>query len=68
MMNFHFSPWEATKGLERERRWKSMKPCRFEDRIDDYLLNRLPEDQTAEFEEHYFNCARFAELRRGQRS
>jgi len=62
-MNFHFSPWEATKGLERERRWKSMKPCRFEDRIDDYLLNRLPEDQTAEFEEHYFNCAPcFAEL------
>jgi len=63
MMNFHFSPWEATKGLERERRWKSMKPCGFEDRVDDYLLNRLPEDQAAEFEEHYFNCAPcFAEL------
>jgi hypothetical protein len=49
--------------MERERRWKSMKLCRFKDRIDDYLLNRLPEDQAAEFEEHYFNCAPcFAEL------
>ncbi|MDH4196606.1 MAG: anti-sigma factor [Candidatus Aminicenantes bacterium] len=40
-----------------------MKSCRFENRIDDYLLNRLPEDKAAEFEEHYFNCAPcFAEL------
>jgi len=63
MMNFHFSPWEATKGLEHGKRWKSMKSCRFRDRIDDYLLNRLPEDTAAEFEEHYFNCpACFAEL------
>jgi len=63
MMNFHLSPWEATKGLERGKRWKSMKLCRFKDRIDDYLLNRLSEDKAAEFEEHYFNCAGcFAEL------
>lgn len=40
-----------------------MRVCRYRDRIDDYLLNRLPEDQAAEFEEHYFNCAAcFAEL------
>jgi hypothetical protein len=33
-----------------------MKKCKFEDLIDDYLLNRLPEERTEEFEEHYFNC------------
>ncbi len=40
-----------------------MRSCRFETRIDEYLLNRLPEDEAAEFEEHYFNCAPcFADL------
>lgn len=33
-----------------------MKKCTFEDRIDDYLFNRLDEDKKREFEEHYFNC------------
>jgi hypothetical protein len=33
-----------------------MKKCKFEDIIDDYLLNRLPEERKEEFEEHYFNC------------
>jgi len=33
-----------------------MTMCRFEQKIDDYLLNRLKEEEKAEFEEHYFNC------------
>ena len=33
-----------------------MKTCRYEDWIDRYLLGRLGEKETAEFEEHYFNC------------
>lgn len=34
-----------------------MRKCRYEDQIDDYLLNKLPETQKEEFEEHYFNCS-----------
>jgi hypothetical protein len=34
-----------------------MKTCRFEQKIDDYLLGRIKEEEKAEFEEHYFNCA-----------
>jgi hypothetical protein len=33
-----------------------MRKCKFEDLIDDYLLNRLDEDKKKKFEEHYFNC------------
>lgn len=33
-----------------------MKKCKFEELIDDYLMNRLAEDRKEEFEEHYFNC------------
>jgi len=33
-----------------------MKDCKFEEFIDDYLLNRLAEDKKDKFEEHYFNC------------
>ena len=34
-----------------------MRKCQYEDQIDDYLLNRLPEHQKDEFEKHYFNCS-----------
>jgi hypothetical protein len=33
-----------------------MRKCKFEDLIDDYLLNKLDEDKKKKFEEHYFNC------------
>jgi hypothetical protein len=33
-----------------------MKTCKFENLIDDYLINRLNEEKRGEFEEHYFNC------------
>jgi hypothetical protein len=33
-----------------------MRKCKFEDLIDDYLLNKLDEDKKQKFEEHYFNC------------
>ena len=33
-----------------------MIKCKFEDLIDDYLLNRLSEANRENFEEHYFNC------------
>lgn len=33
-----------------------MRKCKFEDLIDDYLLNKLDEDNKKKFEEHYFNC------------
>jgi hypothetical protein len=33
-----------------------MKECKYKELIDDYLFNRLSEDQKTEFEEHYFNC------------
>ena len=33
-----------------------MRKCKFEDLIDDYLLNRLDEDKREKFEVHYFNC------------
>lgn len=33
-----------------------MKKCKFEELIDDYLLNKLAEDRKEELEEHYFNC------------
>jgi len=40
-----------------------MKKCKYENYIDEYLLDKLrPEDQT-EFEEHYFICPHcFAQL------
>lgn len=41
-----------------------MNRCRFEDKIDGYLLNRLEGTEKDEFEEHYFNCdACFQRLR-----
>jgi len=33
-----------------------MKKCKFEELIDDYLMNRLAEDRKEKFEQHYFNC------------
>lgn len=33
-----------------------MKKCRYEDKIDEYLLNRLEGTERDAFEEHYFNC------------
>ncbi len=33
-----------------------MRNCKFEQMIDEYLLNRLTEDEKSTFEEHYFNC------------
>ncbi|MFB0565066.1 MAG: zf-HC2 domain-containing protein [Candidatus Aminicenantaceae bacterium] len=33
-----------------------MRRCKFEDSIDDYLLNKLSEGDRERFEEHYFNC------------
>jgi len=41
----------------------AMKKCKYENYIDEYLLDKLrPEDQT-EFEEHYFICPHcFAQL------
>jgi len=33
-----------------------MRKCKFEDLIDNYLLNRLDEEKKKKFEEHYFNC------------
>lgn len=35
-----------------------MKKCKFENLIDDYLLNRIDDKQKESFEEHYFNCSR----------
>lgn len=34
-----------------------MRKCKYEDLIDDYLLNRLSEAERGKFEEHYFNCS-----------
>lgn len=39
-----------------------MKQCRQKNRIDDYLFNRLSEEKTREFEEHYFNCPECFEI------
>ena len=33
-----------------------MKNCKFNELIDNYLLNRLSEEEKNKFEEHYFNC------------
>lgn len=33
-----------------------MRNCKFDEMIDEYLLNRLTEDEKSTFEEHYFNC------------
>lgn len=33
-----------------------MRECKFKELIDDYLLNRLTEDDKNKFEEHYFSC------------
>jgi hypothetical protein len=37
-------------------RKSAMRECKFRELIDDYLLNRLAEDDRNKFEEHYFNC------------
>lgn len=34
-----------------------MKTCDYEARIDKYLLGKLETKESAEFEEHYFNCS-----------
>lgn len=34
-----------------------MKKCSYEARIDKYLLGKLEAKESAEFEEHYFNCS-----------
>ena len=34
-----------------------MKECNYEKLIDDYLLNRLPEEKKKMFENHYFICS-----------
>jgi hypothetical protein len=34
-----------------------MKTCRYESWIDGYLLGKLSEKETGEFEKHYFECA-----------
>jgi hypothetical protein len=34
-----------------------MKSCSQENRIDDYLLERMDESERTRFEEHYFNCS-----------
>jgi len=34
-----------------------MNKCKFESLIDEYLFNRLDEDQKEDFEKHYFNCS-----------
>ena len=40
-----------------------MRKCKYEELIDDYLLNRLPGSEREKFEEHYFNCSHcFQEL------
>ena len=33
-----------------------MKDCKYEELIDDYLMNRLADEKKDRFEEHYFNC------------
>lgn len=33
-----------------------MKECNYENRIDDYLLNRMTEEKKEMFEIHFFNC------------
>jgi hypothetical protein len=41
-----------------------MSSCGHKNLIDDYLLNRLGEDEKARFEDHFFNCsACFEELK-----
>jgi len=35
---------------------KTMRKCKFEDLIDNYLLNRLDDEKKKKFEVHYFNC------------
>jgi hypothetical protein len=33
-----------------------MKECKFENHIDDYLLDKMTEEKKGIFEDHYFNC------------
>jgi hypothetical protein len=33
-----------------------MRKCRYEDKIDEYLLNRMEPKEQTDFEEHYFIC------------
>lgn len=35
-----------------------MSKCKYENLIDDYLMNKLSEPEREKFEEHYFNCSR----------
>ena len=34
----------------------AMRKCRYEDRIDEYLLDRMKPEEQTDFEEHYFIC------------
>lgn len=34
-----------------------MRKCKYEDLIDNYLVNRLSQSERETFEEHYFNCS-----------
>ncbi|MFP4081789.1 MAG: zf-HC2 domain-containing protein [Candidatus Aminicenantes bacterium] len=43
--------------VEIKRKAKTMKKCKYENLIDDYLMNRLSDDKMEEFELHYFNCS-----------
>ena len=33
-----------------------MRKCKYDELIDNYLFNRLSEEERQEFEEHYFDC------------
>lgn len=47
----------STKSIKfQDERKSSMRECKYEEFIDDYLLNRLPADKRDKLEEHYFNC------------
>ena len=45
-----------TKFIETIKKASVMKNCKYEEQIDDYLLNRMEEGEKAEFEKHYFDC------------
>jgi hypothetical protein len=43
----------------------TMKKCKFEDMIHDYLFDRLDEKQREKFEKHYFDCSQcFEKMKR----
>jgi hypothetical protein len=55
-MNFHFQLLYFRNDKTFLEGLKTMRKCKFEDLIDNYLLNRLDEDKKKNFEEHYFSC------------